>query len=253
MKPSSSLHYCPFLFIFLLYFSTILSYFLCYSSFSFPSSSFLHSPCPIPSSFLLIFLKPSLPTPSSPILPSVLLFPLYILFLLPLLFVLFSSISSSSVSLSHFSLRSPILLFLVFLLLLFLFFLDLLFLCFTFFLIFSFCSSFPPLHSTFSVPPPSPRSIAVPLFLSILLSLCFLLSALTSTRLARTRCEGGHTVKQRDYVTALCHHLRVTKTGTYWVFRKSLLSQREASLPAQRFEAGHDGFLPNPLRCPHPI
>lgn len=198
------------LFFFLSVFSSLFS-----MPYSFVSPSFLNY-------IFLLFLKPSLPTPSSHILPSFHLFPFYILFLLPLLFVLFSSASSSPVFLSDLSLRSPILHFLVFLLLLFLFFPS------------SSISSF----SAWPSPSILPflllfllflfhRLLLVPLLFSLSLIPPFPLVPWPAKRLARMRCEDGQTIKQRNYVTALCHHLRVARTGTYWLFRKSFLSQRE--------------------------
>lgn len=105
---------------------------------------------------------------------------------------------------------------------------HLLLLCLTFFLIF-FYSSFPASLST--LPPPSPTSRSISLPLSSF-PCAFSSVPWPAQWLTRTRCEGGQTIKQRSYVIALCHHLRVTKTGTYWVFRKSLPSQREVSLTA---------------------
>jgi hypothetical protein len=58
---------------------------------------------------------------------------------------------------------------------------------------FSFYSTFPPPVSTLPVPSSSFSSIAVPLFLSLLFSLCFLLSAGRGVKTAQT-------IKQRHFV-----------------------------------------------------
>jgi hypothetical protein len=47
--------------------------------------------------------------------------------------------------------------------------------------------------------------------------LCFLLSAVSSTTIS----QGEVWRRPNSKTEKLCHHLRVTKTGTYWVFATS--------------------------------